>query len=406
MKTMRGLYPILTILATLLISSCGESSVSHQDSLSSLSETTSVISDESSTLETSETTESSESITSMESSDSTPTLVETLIRTIDFEELDAGNMSVTAHNVYYEGLIEADGKISETKTAQIDGKTLGMRMPGGSSEDPRICKIQVADYTKIIIDLKLQSTRLLLKTNKGDIYQGAKADDILRDVEISTEGMMELIFTFYTENPLSGTMDCGFDNIRFYKMVEEGSTSSEDLSSEPSSSEMTSDEVSSEVTGSEPSPSYITMRNIADFLETKETHYHYSDEYVKVYQQTSGGYIDYAKQLGKTVDKSICEPNQKWHYFDSWLNRSIADGTLSWDDSAKTRSYSYLQSPELLLWIFEACAAPNEKIINAYNEAMSGKANGLATATIAKNMRAAVPWSDLEVNIQAFLDSR
>ena len=61
----------------------------------------------------------------------------------------------------------------------------------------------------------------------------------------------------------------------------------------------------------------ITMKDIYDFLLTKSAHYPLSDEFIEKYQQTSGGYLDYAKELGKIVDKERHEPDQKWHFIDS-----------------------------------------------------------------------------------------
>lgn len=147
----------------------------------------------------------------------------------------------------------------------------------------------------------------------------------------------------------------------------------------------------------------ITMRGIADYLETKQKYYPLSNEFVETYQQTSGGYIALAKSLGLLVDKSQHEPNQKWHFFDSWLYPSIADGSITWDADAKVRVYTRLLSPELLLWIYEACDAPTSKVQAALDVAVEGKIAGTHVSTIAKNMRACVPWTDLEVNIKNFL---
>src|SRR5690554_5560401 len=47
----------------------------------------------------------------------------------------------------------------------------------------------------------------------------------------------------------------------------------------------------------------ITMIDFASFLMDKKEHYPLSDEFVERYQQTSGGYITLAKQLGMEVDK-------------------------------------------------------------------------------------------------------
>lgn len=145
----------------------------------------------------------------------------------------------------------------------------------------------------------------------------------------------------------------------------------------------------------------ITMRDIADFLEGKKEHYPLSDEFIERYQQTSGGYIDNAKKAGLTVDKQQHEPNQKWHFFESWLYPTISEG-MSWDETAENRVYKKLLCPELLLWIYEACEVSPVKVKAAKEAAEEGKANGTHVSTIAKNMRDCVAWSDLEPAILDF----
>ena len=149
----------------------------------------------------------------------------------------------------------------------------------------------------------------------------------------------------------------------------------------------------------------VTMKDIADFLETKKEHYPFSDEFVERYQQTSGGYIENAKKAGLVVDKHLHEPNQKWHFFESWLYPSIEDNTLSWDESAKSRVYSKLLCPELLLWIYEACEVDPIKVRDAKVVAEQGKSSGTSVTTIAKNMRGIVSWTDLEDSILDFMNS-
>ncbi|MDE5593910.1 MAG: hypothetical protein K2I75_08270, partial [Clostridiales bacterium] len=147
----------------------------------------------------------------------------------------------------------------------------------------------------------------------------------------------------------------------------------------------------------------VPMRDIADFLNEKDAHYPLSDEFIERYQQPSGGYIDLAKKTaGMIVDKAKHEPNQKWHFFDSWLYPSIDDGTITWDASAKTRVYSNLWGPELLLWIYEAAGVDPAKVRAAKDVAEQGRATGVKVATIAKNMRACVPWEDIENSIKNF----
>lgn len=147
----------------------------------------------------------------------------------------------------------------------------------------------------------------------------------------------------------------------------------------------------------------ITMRDIADFLEDKKEHYPFSDEFVERYQQTSGGYIENARKAGLVVDKLLHEPNQKWHFFTSWLYPTIDEG-MSWEASAKDRVYSKLLCPELLLWIYEACEVSPEKVKAAKEVAEQGKVAGTNVSTIAKNMRSIVSWEDdIEPTILAFL---
>ena len=143
-----------------------------------------------------------------------------------------------------------------------------------------------------------------------------------------------------------------------------------------------------------PAVSY-TIQQFADYLTDKREHYPFSDEFIERYQQTSGGYIDYAKECGIVVDPTLHSPNQKWHFFSSWLEYGQIDTSLD----AKDRIYTRLQCPELLLWIYEAMGVDPNKVRNAKEAAEYGKVNKLATSTIAKNMREQVSWDDLIVEI-------
>ena len=144
--------------------------------------------------------------------------------------------------------------------------------------------------------------------------------------------------------------------------------------------------------------SNITNPTIKDFIflisDAKE-HYTYSDTFIESYQQTSGGYITFANKVGHTVNKSIHEPNQRFHFIESWLYQSFVDNTITWDASAETRVYKNLQCPELLLWIYEASGVDSNKVKSAYDVAVEGKKSGTVTSTIAKNMRGCVSWSDI-----------
>jgi len=152
--------------------------------------------------------------------------------------------------------------------------------------------------------------------------------------------------------------------------------------------------------GKEPSVSITEAASsnfgqLYNFLLDKEEHYTYSDAFIKEYQQASGGYIDLWKSQGKTVDKSKCEPNQYWHFFESWCKPSIDQGTLKFS-AAGSRGYSNFSCPELQLWIMEACGAPANKVEEAYNVAVQGKKDGTKVISICSSMRAIVPWTDIE----------
>ena len=143
----------------------------------------------------------------------------------------------------------------------------------------------------------------------------------------------------------------------------------------------------------------VTVQEMATYLNTKKEHYPISDEFIEKYQQDDGGYIDNAFKAGLVVDKQLHSPNQKWHFFESWYYPSIEDGTLSYTDSAKSRIYSKLLCPELLLWIYEACEVSPIKVRAAYDVAIEAKINKTHISTMAKNMRNCVPWEDILNNI-------
>ena len=121
----------------------------------------------------------------------------------------------------------------------------------------------------------------------------------------------------------------------------------------------------------------ITMKDIELFLKDKKEHYPLSDEFIERYQQKDGGYIELAESLEMTVNKEMHEPNQKWHFFESW------------------RVYNNLLCPELLLWIYEASGVSPDKVKAAKEVAEQGRAAGTSVTSIASNMRKCVPWDDI-----------
>ncbi len=150
----------------------------------------------------------------------------------------------------------------------------------------------------------------------------------------------------------------------------------------------------------------VTMKEFTEFLSTKKEHYPLSDEFIEKYQQTSGGYLDTARNMGLLVDKEQHEPNQKWHFFTSWFDASIKDGTVKLTDDPKNVVYNRLLCPELLLWIFEASGVNPTKVRKAKEVAEAGKASGTRVATIASNMRKEVPYEDIYNNVVKYLEAK
>ncbi len=344
---------------------------------------------------------------------------EKLLRTIDFEDLKAGNMNGYARDkTYYDGLIVADGVVTKTSTAQIsaeDGNALGMRMLADPAPDFLKCTIQTMGCTRIVLDVHLDTTGTEVRSGCGEFFIAQRNVKVMRDLSIPTHDWSEVTLKFSKGATTSAApYNCGIDNIRFYGVSEQdfpyaSSVSSSESIAESSTIEETSSSSVDSVPTREETPAIvdgnITMRGLADYLETKAEHYPLSDEFIHEYQQASGGYIDYATKLGVDVNKAKAEPNQKWHFFTSWLGQSLKDGTCRWDDKAKSKTYSSFQCPELLLWFFEATGVSSNKVIAARDAAIQGKQNGTHTATVAANMRKCVPWEDIETNVLAFLNA-
>ena len=149
----------------------------------------------------------------------------------------------------------------------------------------------------------------------------------------------------------------------------------------------------------------VTVKMMADYLETKKEHYPLSDEFIERFQQTDGGYIEKAEEDGILVDKELHSPNQKWHFFESWLYPSIEEGKISWEDSAQSRVYTRLLCPELLLWMYEACEVDPIKVREAKDIAETAKILGakvMPLATMASAMRKVVTWDDVKEAIVNF----
>lgn len=96
----------------------------------------------------------------------------------------------------------------------------------------------------------------------------------------------------------------------------------------------------------------ITNLDVILFYLDKEEHYPISDDFVKGYQQKDKGYIDVAANEGLLIDKSVAEPNQKWHLLVSYYLLNIKNNDLKYIN--QENSCTQLKCPELLLWMAEA----------------------------------------------------
>lgn len=140
----------------------------------------------------------------------------------------------------------------------------------------------------------------------------------------------------------------------------------------------------------------MTVRDLVCHLIDKEEHYPLSDEFAARYRQSKGGYIRFAHQTGHLVDVQKHEPNQKWHFFESWLLRSFLDGSICWQNDAGKTVYCRIQCPELLLWLLEAAGVDTPVVEAAKEIAEAGKERGDHAAAIAKGIRKQVPWELIE----------
>lgn len=110
----------------------------------------------------------------------------------------------------------------------------------------------------------------------------------------------------------------------------------------------------------------INLIDLIKFYYDKEKHYPISDEFIKKYQQKSGGYIKFAHDTGHTVSAEQCEPNQKWHLFEAYISYKLNKN----GGDAKARM-GKLKCPELLLWMAEAAGIDDEIVTEAKEAATS-----------------------------------
>ena len=110
----------------------------------------------------------------------------------------------------------------------------------------------------------------------------------------------------------------------------------------------------------------ISLIDLIKFYCEKKEHYPISDEFMKKYQQKSGGYIKFAHKTDHTVSAEQCEPNQKWHLFESYISRTFEE-----EGENVVADISRLKCPELLFWMAEAAGIDDEIVTEAKKAAAS-----------------------------------
>lgn len=146
----------------------------------------------------------------------------------------------------------------------------------------------------------------------------------------------------------------------------------------------------------------MTIKEWMELLADKKEHYPVSDEFIKSYQQSpvnKNGYVYYAWEIGRVVCREIAEPNQKWHFFKSYISILIEQGKIQLDDDAE-KCYKKLKCPELLLWIAEAIGIDSEIVNEAARKAReiidigtNGHSRNKAGIEIANRI---IPWNMIE----------
>lgn len=145
------------------------------------------------------------------------------------------------------------------------------------------------------------------------------------------------------------------------------------------------------------------------FLEDKKEHYPISDEFIKNYQQSpnnKNGYVYFAWETGHIISRKLAEPNQKWHFFESYILILIDQNKIQLDDDAE-KCYNRLKCPELLLWIAEAVGIGSELVNQAAKKAeeiidlgTNGFSRNKAGTEIAKKI---IPWNKIKEQINSNL---
>lgn len=140
----------------------------------------------------------------------------------------------------------------------------------------------------------------------------------------------------------------------------------------------------------------MTIQDLIKFYIEKEKHYPISDLFVKAgYGQKKNGYIKKAKKANKTISCEDAEPDQRWHFLESYAS------TL--DAKADVKTVYRVICPELLLWMAEAAGVDSKIVAEAEQSARviidngtNGYARNKAGREIKKNI---IKWEMIEKQI-------
>lgn len=130
-----------------------------------------------------------------------------------------------------------------------------------------------------------------------------------------------------------------------------------------------------------------------NFLKKKNEHYPITDDFVIKYHQKSGGYIENAQKANISINFDKGEPNQKWHFLESYVNTR--------DDRFYLRTakdvYLRLLCPELKLWIAEATGVDESLVRSVANEVKDSiDINGDRNDAARNIINVKIPWEMIE----------
>ena len=148
------------------------------------------------------------------------------------------------------------------------------------------------------------------KQNSGN-SDGSESSIVLPDSELDSDGGTVL--------PDSGNSDDSTGSADKDSDSADNGDNSDSSNQDSSDSDNSEDNDNTENEDNKielPDDYVVTIADMERFLLTKDEQYPITNEYVELYQQASGGYIDNAKKAGLVVDKAQHLPSQNWHYFD------------------------------------------------------------------------------------------